>query len=84
MAALANTYASTAYPVPFSNKLTIEFSGADVISFYNVLGEKLKSVPVLPGQTKAEINASDLQQGLYFYCILKEGIVIETRKVAKN
>ncbi|TAL56395.1 MAG: T9SS type A sorting domain-containing protein [Bacteroidetes bacterium] len=79
-----NNYFSAAYPNPFSNKLTIEFSGADLISFYNVLGEKTKTIVLAKGQTKAEISASDIREGIYFYCIIKEGVVTETRKIVKN
>jgi len=81
---IENNYLSTAFPNPFSNKITIEFSGADMIAFYNVLGEKVKTIAVANGQTTAEISAADVQQGIYFYSILKEGAIIETRKIVKN
>ena len=79
-----NNYFSAAYPSPFSNKLVIEMQDADMISIYNMVGEKIKNITVQNGQTRAEINASDLRDGIYFYCILKEGAVIETRKIIKN
>jgi len=66
------------------NKLTIEFSDVDLISIYNVVGENIKTIVVQNGQTKAEINAADFREGIYFYAILKEGVVIETRKIVKN
>ena len=84
IAPVSNNYFSAAYPNPFSSKLTIEFLNADLISLYNMVGEKIKTITVQQGQSKAEINASDLREGIYFYCILKEGIVIETRKIVKN
>ena len=84
VAPIVNNYFSVAYPTPFSSRLTIEFSNADLISLYNVIGEKIKTITVQQGQTKAEINSSDLKEGIYFYCILKEGVVIETRKIVKN
>ena len=79
-----NNYASVAYPNPFAGKVTIEFSAADLISVYNVMGEKIKSVVVSHGQTKAEINTTDMRNGIYFYDIMKEGVVVETRKIVKN
>ena len=79
-----NNYFSTSYPNPFSSKLTIETFGADMISLYNAVGEKIKTILLQHGQTKMEIDMTDYTDGIYFYSILKEGIVIETRKVIRN
>ena len=79
-----NNYFSTSYPNPFSSKLTIEIFDADMLSLYNAVGEKIKTILLQHGQTKTEINLTDFTDGIYFYCILKEGIVIETRKVIRN
>jgi plastocyanin len=84
VADLNNTYQSTAYPNPFSNKVIIETQDADMITLYNMMGTKIKTIALQHGQTKAEINASDLSEGIYFYCIIKEGIAVETRKIVKN
>jgi plastocyanin len=79
-----NNYLSVAYPNPCSNKLTIEMPGADLLSIYNMVGEKIKTIALQRGQTKAEINIGDLQAGIYFYCLIKEGTIVETRKIVKN
>lgn len=79
-----NNYFSSSYPDPFSDQLTIEVPDADMIALYNIVGEKIRTISLQHGQTKTEINAADLREGIYFYCIIKEGIVIETRKVVKN
>jgi len=84
IASIDNSFSSSVSPNPFSSKFTIEFSNADMISLYNVVGEKIKSIALQHGQTKAEINTTDLKEGIYFYCILREGIIMETRKVVKN
>lgn len=84
IADINNGYQSLAYPNPFSDKLTIEFPGADLIAFYNVLGEKVKTVVLSNTQTKAEISHADIRKGIYFYSIIKEGVIVETRKVVKN
>lgn len=81
---LIKNYVSEVYPNPFTNKFTVEMPDADMITLYNMVGEKMKTVILPRGETKTEINASDLPQGIYFYCIIKEGVVIETRKIAKN
>lgn len=81
---IESSYLSVAFPNPFSNKITIEFSGADMIALYNVVGEKIRTITLQQGQTKVEINAADLREGIYFYAILKKGVVIGTRKIVKN
>ena len=79
-----NNYFSTSYPNPFAGKVSIEVTNADMITLYNMVGEKLKSVTLPHGQTKTEIDTADLEAGIYFYSIVKEGIVVETRKIVKN
>lgn len=81
---ISNDFSSSAFPSPFMSKFTIEFSSADLISLYNMVGEKIKTINVVQGQNKIEVNAADLREGIYFYCIIKEGAVIETRKIVKN
>lgn len=78
-----NDYFSGAYPNPFISKITIETPDADMISLYNMAGEKIKTISLQRGHTKTEINLPDLNSGIYFYCLLKEGVVIETRKIVK-
>ncbi len=77
-------YFSTAYPNPFTSKLTIETSEADLISIYNAVGENVKNISPLRSQTKTEIDMRDLQSGIYFYAVLKEGVIVETKKIIKN
>ena len=74
---------SIAYPNPFSDQITIETSSADMICLYNMAGEKIKLTPFEIGQTKAEVNTSGFNSGIYFYAIFKEGILLETRKLVK-
>ena len=81
---IENNYVSSAYPNPFFNKVTIETMDADMIALYNIVGEKIKTIDLQRGQTKTEINLADIRKGIYFYCILKEGTVIETRKIVKR
>lgn len=79
-----SNYCSAAYPMPFSTHFTIESSDADLITFYNIFGERLKTINVQSGQSRTEVNTAELATGIYFYSILREGVVIETRKVVKN
>ena len=80
--ALSNV--SSAYPNPFSEKINIETSGADLILIYNYVGEKIKSFSVKSGQTKLETDLATLPKGIFFYSIIKNGTVLETRKIIKG
>lgn len=84
VSSLSTHYVSTAYPMPCTSKLTIEAPGAEVIAIYNTLGEKIKTIAVPGGQSKTTISLADLNAGIYFYSILKEGVIVETRKIVKN
>lgn len=72
------------YPNPFTSRLTIETTDADMLCLYNALGEMIKNIPLQPGQNKTEVNAGDLPAGIYFYGILKEAIIIGTKKIIKE
>jgi plastocyanin len=75
---------STAYPNPFSEKVTIETSNTDLILIYNLMGEKMKALPVRNGQTKVEADLSALPEGMFFYSIIKDGAILETKKIIKG
>ena len=75
---------SSAYPNPFTDKLTIETSNGDQILIFNALGEKIKSFPLKSGQTKIEADLATLPKGIFFYTILKEGVILETKKIIKG
>ena len=81
---IERNYISTAYPNPFTDKITIEIPSAESIVVYNMAGQQVKSVAVKNGQTKVEIDVADLTKGIYFYSIIKEGVNVETRKLVKN
>ena len=76
---------SFAWPIPFSGSITIEeTANADMIILYNIPGADIKSVSLKHGQTKVEIDAAQLPKGIYFYSIIKQGVILETRKIVKN
>jgi plastocyanin len=78
------SHLSVAYPNPFTDKITIEASAADVIQIYNIVGEEVKSIGVKNGLTKFEVDLGTLPKGVFFYVITKDGIVVDTRKIIKN
>lgn len=84
ISSLDNAPVSSVYPNPFTNKITIETQSAETIALYNMTGQKIKSVEVKAGETKTELDVADLTEGIYFYAIVKEGLIVETRKLVKN
>ena len=79
-----SNYFSFAYPNPFSEKLTIETIDANAVLIYNVIGEQIKSFTLNPVQSKFEADLACLPKGIFFYSILKDGILLETRKIVKE
>ena len=75
---------SNAYPNPFTDKLIIETYQADLVFIYNLMGEKIKSVSLKNSQTKVQVDVAEFNSGIYFYSIIKEGVIVETRKVVKE
>jgi len=75
---------SFAYPNPFTDNITIETPSAEMIAVYNIAGQKIKSVTVNQGQRKVEIDFAGVANGIYFYSIIKEGIIVDTGKLEKN
>jgi plastocyanin len=85
MSTINDVALSIAYPIPFSNLLTIEIAkNADAIVLYNIAGEQIKSISLIANQTKAEITTTELCSGTYFFSIFKDGKCIENRKILKN
>lgn len=75
---------SSSYPNPFSDKITIETPPAEWIAVYNIVGQKVKSVNINNGQTMVEIDTTELTDGIYFYSIIKEGVIIATGKLVRK
>ena len=76
---------SSAYPNPFAEKITIETSNIDMIIVYNSIGEKVSSFPVKSsGPVKFEADLATLPKGIFFYSIIKNGAVLETRRIIKD
>ena len=84
IAASGNNRASYASPNPFSDKFFIETILADRITICNLLGVEIKSISLKRGQTSVQVDAAELNPGIYFYTIIKEGVIIETRKLVKQ
>jgi plastocyanin len=73
-----------AYPNPFKDKLTITHTGIDHINIFNMTGSKISSMEVSLYDTKTVLELSALPAGVYFVSTVKEGIIVETKRVVKT
>lgn len=79
----ANDLVTKVYPNPFQEKVTVKYNGTDLIEFYNIVGEKVKSVPLAGMDSKLDVDFDDMPAGVYFFRTYKDGVIIETRKIVK-
>jgi hypothetical protein len=54
------------------------------IHVYNFAGVKLKSIPVSDGLGRVDLEAYDLQPGVYFVCLIYEGKNVDSKKLVKK
>jgi len=71
------------YPNPFNDKVTVKYSSIELIEFFNMVGEKVKTMQLTGMDTKVDVDFGDMPAGIYFYRTYKDGVVVETRKIVK-
>ncbi|MBI3134797.1 MAG: T9SS type A sorting domain-containing protein [Bacteroidetes bacterium] len=70
------------YPNPVSSQLNIQVTtggNAVQVKIYNIMGELVEKAVLVDGQNS--ISVTDLTNGIYFYSILKNNEVVETKKL---
>lgn len=70
------------YPNPASTQLNIQLStGGNTVQLkiYNIMGELVERAALVEGQNT--IAVSDLTNGIYFYSIIKNNEIVETKKL---
>ena len=72
------------YPNPCTEKLTVKYENANELSIYNMVGEKMMNIQLIGNSGTAELNLAGLASGIYFVAIIKEGTIVETRKITKQ
>ena len=74
----------TAYPNPFSEKITLKYGKQiDAVKIFNIVGEEVKSVELIATEDKKEIYFEGIPSGVYFMRTYNEGTVVETKKIVK-
>lgn len=73
------------YPNPFTSQITIKVKEASLESdllVYNINGKLLKRVDI--NQVEQSIDLDQYQSGVYFYSIVKNGVVLNSGKLMKQ
>ena len=74
-------------PNPFNKKTTIRYSvpensGASSILVFDMQGKLIKTYPIITkGEGSIEINANELQPGMYMYSLISGGKEVDTKKM---
>ncbi len=71
-------------PVPAASKIFIAAPGVDLIDMHNLIGKKIGTIRMKHENQPKELNISELENGIYFFSFIKEGRVVETRKIIKE
>jgi plastocyanin len=72
------------YPNPFTDELTFESSSANGMLIYDALGVRVASLSLITGRKAVGADLGRLPEGIYFCSILRNGVVIETKRVVKR
>ena len=76
---------SNAYPNPATNQVSFNYDLKNAksasVNIINLLGSVVKSANLSPGSNKVSLDISDLTQGVYFYSIIVDGNINQTKKL---
>lgn len=73
-----------AYPNPFKEKITVTHGSIDAIDVFNMVGEKVATMNVDAAETRTTLELAGLSSGVYFVSTMKEGAILETRRIVKT
>lgn len=79
-----NKPSSVAYPNPFKDKTILHLPIiTNKVDIYNLMGKAVRSYKVSVNETTLELDLSNLPAGIYFYSLISESGIIETKKLVK-
>ena len=81
-----NVSFSDAYPNPATNMVNIDYNlnnnaSSASVKVINLLGSVVKTANLSVGSNKVSFDVSDLTQGVYFYSIIVDGNIYQTKKL---
>lgn len=84
--AMANGTVSDLYPNPATNFVTLDYQltnkvNSAEVKIYNLMGSELKSTSLENNGSKLRLDISELKNGIYFYSILVNNDVYQTKKL---
>ena len=79
-------FVSEVYPNPASNSVSLDYQLTPQVNdaqvkVYNVLGSVVREAELSRGTGKMRLDVSDLNNGIYFYSILVNNDVYQTKKL---
>jgi len=77
---------SVNYPNPFGNTTEIYFKGTDMdqLQVFDLVGKLVLTKSIPNNANKVVLDMGDLPNGSYFYRLMEEGQVVETKKLVKH
>lgn len=79
-----NELMSQNYPNPASTATTVNFSGIQegmIFEVRDMLGRTVMTSKLAEGQTSLQVETAALQNGVYVYHVMENGVVLSTRKL---
>jgi plastocyanin len=72
------------YPNPCKDKITVSHGSIDAITVFNMVGEKVETMNIEASETKTTLELTDLSTGVYFLSTMKDGAILETKRIVKT
>lgn len=73
------------FPNPANDKIIVELNNSQFhnsfIELINLLGKKVKDLKLLDNTSKAIISVEDLHDGIYFYRINNDGVMVKSGRI---
>ena len=76
--------ASLLAPNPFNEIISVTYRDNDHIVLYNMLGNSMKEIDLVPGNNTVHLDLVGIPRGIYFLGFFRKGVLTETRKIAKQ
>lgn len=76
--------ASLLSPNPFVESISVTYQNKDRIVLYNMLGNAMQDINLVPGSNTVQLDLAGLPRGIYFLGLFSNGVMTESKKIAKE